>query len=186
MTEVEWLAAADPAPMTEFIRAKASERKLYLLAAECFYFFDESGNHWAHAAAIEQAADSTRPRLAMLKAIERFPGLQAFSQGPFTVARELCIREINAYSAVFDFGWAMQELFGNPFRSVAFDPAWRTSTVLALTEGIYADHAFDHLPILADALQDVGCDSDDILTHCRGEGPHVRGCWVVDLVLGKS
>ena len=42
------------------------------------------------------------------------------------------------------------------------------------------------MPILADALQDAGCDNDDILTHCRGEGPHVRGCWVVDLVLGKE
>jgi hypothetical protein len=40
--------------------------------------------------------------------------------------------------------------------------------------------------IPADAIQDAGCDSDDILNHCRGEGTHVRGCWVVDLVLGKE
>ena len=45
---------------------------------------------------------------------------------------------------------------------------------------------FSAMPILADAIQDAGCDSDDILSHCRGEGPHVRGCWVVDLVLGKE
>lgn len=53
-------------------------------------------------------------------------------------------------------------------------------------EGIHDDRAFDRLPILADAFQDAGCENDDILAHCRGEGPHVRGCWVVDLVLGKS
>ena len=79
-----------------------------------------------------------------------------------------------------------RDIVGNPFRPVAFDPAWRTSTVLALAEGIYADRAFDRLPILADALEDAGCDHPDILQHCRGEGPHVRGCWIVDLILGKS
>ncbi|MBN9121064.1 MAG: hypothetical protein J0I06_18250 [Planctomycetes bacterium] len=77
-------------------------------------------------------------------------------------------------------------MFGNPFRPVAFDPAWLTSTVIALAAGIYEDKAFDRMPILADALQDAGCDSTDILNHCRGSGPHVRGCWVVDLILGIS
>jgi hypothetical protein len=77
-------------------------------------------------------------------------------------------------------------IFGNPFRPVTLDRNWLTSTVTDLARGIYADRAFDRLPILADALQDAGCDNDDILTHCRGEGPHARGCWVVDLVLGKA
>ncbi|QEL16013.1 hypothetical protein [Limnoglobus roseus] len=80
----------------------------------------------------------------------------------------------------------MRCVFGNPFRPVAFSPAWRTSTAVGLAEGIYADRAFDRLLILADALQDAGCGDADILGHCRGTGPHVRGCWVVDLVLGKS
>jgi hypothetical protein len=79
-----------------------------------------------------------------------------------------------------------REIFGNPFRLVAVDPRWLTSTVLALARGIFADRAFDRMPILADALQDAGCESDDILGHCRGPGPHTRGCWVVDLVLGKE
>ncbi|OWK45372.1 hypothetical protein FRUB_01703 [Fimbriiglobus ruber] len=61
-----------------------------------------------------------------------------------------------------------------------------TSNVVALACGIYQERAFDRMPILADALQDAGCDSDDILAHCRGDGPHVRGCWVVDLLLGKE
>ena len=78
------------------------------------------------------------------------------------------------------------DVFGNPFRPVAFDPAWRSSTVASLAEAIYAERAFDRLPILADALEDAGCTSSDVLEHCRQPGEHVRGCWVVDLVLGKE
>jgi hypothetical protein len=80
----------------------------------------------------------------------------------------------------------VRDIFGNPFRPVAFAPEWRTADALSLAAGIYADRAFDRLPILADALMDAGCDSEEILAHCRSEGPHVRGCWVVDLVLGKQ
>jgi hypothetical protein len=80
----------------------------------------------------------------------------------------------------------LRDIFGNPFRPVTVDPAWLTSTVVQLAGGIYADRAFDRLPIMADALQDAGCDEAEILGHCRGPGPHVRGCWVVDLVLGKA
>ncbi|MCE9560440.1 MAG: hypothetical protein K8U57_00140 [Planctomycetes bacterium] len=75
---------------------------------------------------------------------------------------------------------------GNPFRHVGADITWLTTTVQQLAAGIYADRAFDRMPILADALQDAGCDNADILDHCRSEAPHVRGCWVVDLLLGKS
>ncbi|MEO2090623.1 MAG: hypothetical protein ABGY75_14150 [Gemmataceae bacterium] len=80
----------------------------------------------------------------------------------------------------------LQELFGNPFRPVAFDPASRSETAVALAAGIYAERAFDRLPILADALEEAGCDHADVLAHCRGPGPHARGCWVVDRVLGKQ
>jgi hypothetical protein len=80
----------------------------------------------------------------------------------------------------------LHDIFGNPFRPVALDPAWLTSDVLALARGIYDERAFDRMPILADALQDAGCDSADVLGHCRSAGPHVRGCWVVDLLLGKA
>jgi hypothetical protein len=80
----------------------------------------------------------------------------------------------------------IQDIFGNPFRPVAFDPAWRTSTAIALVQQMYDSRDFNLMPILGDALQDAGCVSADILDHCRGDGPHVRGCWVVDLVLGKT
>ncbi len=79
------------------------------------------------------------------------------------------------------------DIFGNPFRPVAFDPQWLTSDVLALARGIYDERAFDRMPILADALQDAGCENGDVLDHCRDPtGAHVRGCWVVDCVLGLS
>lgn len=80
----------------------------------------------------------------------------------------------------------LHDVIGNPFRPVVISSAWRTDTVVSLARQMYESREFSAMPILADALQDAGCDSDDILNHCRGPGPHVRGCWVCDLVLGKE
>ena len=80
----------------------------------------------------------------------------------------------------------LRDIFGNPFRPVAFDPRWRTTNVVGLAQAIYDDKAFDRMPLLADALMDAGCEDEQVIGHCRGPGPHVRGCWVVDLVLGKN
>jgi hypothetical protein len=80
-----------------------------------------------------------------------------------------------------------RDIFGSPFRPATVDPAWLTSTVFALAEGIYRDRAFDRMPILADALQDAGCDNEDILNHCRDTTlTHVRGCWAIDLLTGRE
>ncbi len=83
----------------------------------------------------------------------------------------------------------VRDIFGNPFRPVALDPAWlawNDGTVPKLAQAIYDERAFDRLPLLADALEDAGCTDAEILAHCRGPGPHVRGCWVVDLLLEKK
>jgi hypothetical protein len=80
----------------------------------------------------------------------------------------------------------LRDIFGNPFRPSAIDSRWLTTTTRNLAASIYDDGAFDRLPVLADALEEAGCTDADILAHCRGPGPHVRGCWVVDLVLGKE
>ena len=83
----------------------------------------------------------------------------------------------------------LRDVFGNPFRPVAIDAgclAWNGGTVVRLAQAIYDERAFDRLPILADALEDAGCDSADLLAHCRREGVHTRGCCVVDLLLGKG
>jgi hypothetical protein len=71
---------------------------------------------------------------------------------------------------------------------IVINPAWLTSTVLALARQMYDSRDFSAMPILADALQDAGCDNEDILKHCRGPGPHVRGCWVLGVgsTIGKA
>jgi hypothetical protein len=77
----------------------------------------------------------------------------------------------------------------NPFRPVRLSRAWLAwegGTAPKIAQGIYADHAYERLPILADALEEAGCTNTDILSHCRSAGPHVRGCWVIDLLLGKQ
>jgi hypothetical protein len=74
-------------------------------------------------------------------------------------------------------------LFGNPFRPVVFDPAWRTPEVRALAQTIYDERDFSRMKRLATLLGQAGCKDKEILAHCRHKGEHVRGCWVVDLVL---
>jgi hypothetical protein len=81
----------------------------------------------------------------------------------------------------------LHDIFGNPFRPVAFESTWRTATATALAKTMYDARDFAAMPILADALEDAGCVVPEVLTHCRDpQGVHVRGCWVVDLVLGKE
>lgn len=80
-------------------------------------------------------------------------------------------------------------IIGTPFRLAMTDSrwlAWNDGTVVKLTQSIYDNRNFDRLPILADALEEAGCDNADMLAHCRQPGDHVRGCWVVDLILGKE
>jgi hypothetical protein len=79
----------------------------------------------------------------------------------------------------------IREVFDNPFRPLDFAP-WRSRTAVALARQAYTSRDFGALPILADALQDAGCVDEEVLAHCRGGGPHVRGCWVVDGVFGKE
>lgn len=80
----------------------------------------------------------------------------------------------------------LRDIFGNPFRPAAFFPEWRTGTALSLARQMYESRDFSAMPVLADALQDAGCDNVEVLDHCRQPAEHVRGCWVVDLLLGKE
>jgi hypothetical protein len=84
-------------------------------------------------------------------------------------------------------------ILGNPFRPATVSPAWRTPQVVDLAQAAYEQRELPagtldlaRLAVLADALEDAGCDQADLLTHLRGPGPHVRGCWAVDLILGKQ
>jgi hypothetical protein len=83
----------------------------------------------------------------------------------------------------------LRDVVGNPFRPAQNDGAWvwwNDRTVWKVAQATYDDRAFDRLPILADALEEAGCTEQAILDHCRGPGPHARGCWVLDLLLGKA
>jgi hypothetical protein len=79
-----------------------------------------------------------------------------------------------------------RDITRNPFCPVALDPGRQTAIVVSLAQAIYDERAFDRLSILADALEDAGCTNAEILQHCRLPGEHVRGCWVVDLLLRKE
>jgi len=80
----------------------------------------------------------------------------------------------------------LRDIFGNPFRPVTLDREKVTPTVVTLAQGMYESRDFSAMPILADALEDACCDYGGVLDHCRSNGPHVRGCWVVDAVLNKE
>jgi hypothetical protein len=80
----------------------------------------------------------------------------------------------------------LRDIFGNPFRPVTLGQFRLTPTAKQLAEAIYNERAFDRMPILADALEEAGCTNADILAHCRQPGPHARGCWVIDALLGKE
>jgi hypothetical protein len=83
----------------------------------------------------------------------------------------------------------IRDIFGNPFRPSILDPAWLTwhgSLLVSMARQVYDSRDFMDMPILADALEEAGCTNQDILGHCRSGCEHVRGCWVVDLVMGKS
>jgi len=100
-----------------------------------------------------------------------------------TESRETIDREKSALLLI------ARDIFGNPFRPLRVDPKWLTwndDTVARLARGIYEEQEFDRLPLLANALEDAGCQDAEILDHCRRPGNHVRGCWVLDLLLDKE
>jgi hypothetical protein len=84
----------------------------------------------------------------------------------------------------------LRDVAGDPSRATpAIDPAWLTwndGIVKRLAEGIYAERRFEDMGVLADALEEAGCDSEEVLSHLRRPGPHARGCWLVDLLTGRA
>ncbi|VTR93437.1 Uncharacterized protein OS=Sorangium cellulosum (strain So ce56) GN=sce5710 PE=4 SV=1 [Gemmata massiliana] len=192
-------------PMLRFLRKRTSGRKLRLFACECCHqnrpFMALSGandvvratERWAEGRAIKREAVKAFNDLELSPAHSEF--------GRKYGAMQLGFCSDDAYIAVtYTTAWAtdeepaterwlanlVREVFGNPFRPVPLSPVWRTGTAVALAQQVYESRDFGAMPILADALQDAGCDNADVLDHGRGPGPHVYGCWVVDLVLGKE
>jgi hypothetical protein len=99
------------------------------------------------------------------------------------------VTSIFHYAAQIDWPgrWLIDCVYGNPFRLVRADPAWlawKSGTVPAIARRIYDEKAFGDLPILADALEEAGCSNPAMIVHCRDDHRHVRGCWVLDCLLG--
>jgi hypothetical protein len=225
MSESEWLECADPTPMLECLRDRASERKLRLFAvACCYHLLDQiTVNPWDRKAVdvaelfadgkaslreLEDAAAATTSDWTAAYACAEAASpdgsvdaaiysadnavyaagehaaalLDADDNHPAFAATQVAERQVQAA--------LLRCIVGPlPFRTVSIKSewlAWNDATVVKLAGGIYDGRAFDRLPILADALEEAGCDNADILTHLRGPGPHVRGCWVVDLLAGRS
>jgi hypothetical protein len=197
MTEAEWLACEDPEPMAKAAVEcpRTSDRicRLYLAA---FWGWQALRLTAKQQPALLKRVAATEHWAETGKLPKRFrvsdsTNVVFFSPNP----RPAVTRTAHALSSWGKSGREaiaiqpalLRDIFGNPFRPVALDPAWVTSDVLALARGIYEERAFDRMPILADALQDAGCTNEDVLNHCRdANATHVRGCWVVDLLLGKS
>lgn len=192
MTEAGWLAATDPDPMLRLLNGKASDRKLILLMVsllrECQ---QEPGRSREVSIRYEVAERYAEGRVPVANVRAVWGGQPSLVETPYDWVDELLLHAgtgVLLYDTPSrsEISRRLREVFGNPFRPVVVDPSWATSDVLALAEGIYQDRAFDRMPILADTLQDAGCDNDDTLTHCRQAAEHVRGCWVIDLLLGKG
>jgi hypothetical protein len=221
VTEAEWLACTDPKPMLEFLRGKASDRKLRLFACACCRrvwhlladersreairiaerFADgdsssdeleatyrpavaacheaEGGAHFAAAGTAERSAtDAARYAAYGVGAgLRPWPGLWGVELKAVEEAHASLVREV----------------FGNPFRPVTTSSSSQSPQVVALAQAAYDERELPagtldlaRLAVLADALEEAGCTAQTILDHLRGPGPHVRGCWAVDLILGKE
>jgi hypothetical protein len=208
MTEEQWLSCTDSTLMLEFLRGKVSDRKLRLFAVACCRRLEAElpdQRSWDAVHVAELCADGNGTEHDLMTARRgaeasfqkdraAYAAVQATAAQPWDAA-------VGAVEAVDYLGWEwyeegeereqgqtglLRDMFGNPFRPVALDPAWRTSDVVALAQSIYDDRAFDRMPILADALEDAGCRDGNILAHCRQPGQHVRGCWVVDFLTGRK
>ncbi len=206
MTEQEWLACTNPRMMLVFLRNRASDRKLRLLACgacrSVWRLLSKASRRAVEFGEMlaDGPVDETR-RQAVLRgaiaAVCRFEGTAGECFMAADIAYRVAMND-GWYAAEWTLGnWPslpdnlalVRDTIGNPFCTTSINPAWLTwndGTVVKLVQGIYDDRAFDRLPILADALEEAGCDNSDILAHCRGPGPHVRGCWIVDLLLGKE
>lgn len=216
MTEQEWQAGTVPEIMVNFLRDRGSERKLRLFACACCRLVwdlltDGRSRHAVETA--ERFADSTAGFVDLLAA--RPPAGQAIWTLTNAAARNAAraaadTARCGGFSGGTAWDAAMHAsnvltrdpdlqrahvallhcIFGNPFRpSPVPAPSvfeWEHGGIRRIAQASYDERRFEDLPILADALEDAGCDNAEILSHCRGSGPHARSCWVIDLILGKG
>jgi hypothetical protein len=149
--------------------------------------------HWAANGAWDVANDHRKP--STLPPFSALIAAQNGNVGGGAVARaeQVASQGVSIERQAEPYCSLLRELFGNPFRPVTINPIWLTPAVTSLAQAAYQHRSEpsgqldpDRLAVLSDALEEAGCDDDDILSHLRGPGPHVRGCWAVDLTLGKE
>jgi hypothetical protein len=216
MTEEEWPQCEEAALMLEFLKGKASDRKLRLFACGCCRAVWESlpldrcrqavelAERYADGLVLENELSRAR-ELASNAAhghLQRYRYKLTNCDGPTDQeGRLLFVAEAAHLHTPFLIGrlrwlardselkslspWLLRCVFGNPFRPVSPGP-WITPAAVLVARDIYDRRDFSALPLLADLLEEAGCPEQSVLDHCRTPGEHTRGCWVVDLVLGKS
>jgi hypothetical protein len=193
MTEAEWLTCTDPFSMVRFLGRKASERKMRLFVCATLRrsMKPEFQIVWQSVALAEEWVDGN--------ATDEDVGDFRQAHGLRGLALDKQIRGMAWGMATLiglrpaDMPGLLRDIVGNPLHPVTLDPACRTPAVISLATATYEERElpsghFDsaRLGVLADALEDAGCNDPVILGHLRGPGPHYRGCWAVDAVLGKS
>jgi len=204
MTEAEWRGTTNVAGMLAFLQGKASDRKFRLFAVACSRgalgrWADEPGQLWdgtlevAERYADGAATEPEREGTAEVTFIESAddPGSTPHVFHALGPDAYFAATMASEYAGQIEGGSDLQpamlrDIFGDPFGPVPADPRWLTSAAVTLARSMYDSRDFAPMPVLADALEEAGCDNPDVLAHCRGPGPHVRGCWVVDLILGKN
>jgi hypothetical protein len=182
MTENDWLTTRDWHHMLTFLQGKSSERKLRLFACGCIR------RRWPNLLGIQlQALEQIEQSLDGEG--EMRPGVAwgFTSTWPLHFSDEFMSARVAANGMEASAATALlREIIGNPFRPLAVDPTWKSASVVAIARSIYQERRFPDVLILADALEDAGCASALILEHCRTPGDHVRGCWLLDLLLEKE
>jgi hypothetical protein len=204
MIEAEWLAWTNPVALLKCLGTRMSKRKYRLFACACYRrAWDRLSRHSQEAVETAERCADRKASWSELESVSRKSRGPTFLLGYHDKCRRDVIIEkvLDVLDTLEIHTWGsyhspppaetalLRCLLGNPFRPAVGDPywlAWNNGTLPALAQAIYDDRAFDRLPILADALEDAGCTNADLLDHCRGGGDHVRGCWVVDLILGKE
>ncbi|QDU23958.1 hypothetical protein [Urbifossiella limnaea] len=214
MNEADWMVATNPTPMLTFLRGKLGDRKLRLLGvaiARASWDRIEDDRTRRAVLTAEAFADGHVDASALEAVVNDAWDVrdELWDAGPADHDDRVWLAEAAALTAsVYEWrntftgsgpfdGYPfrlpspahcdlIRDVFGNPFAPVVFDASWRTEAVVGLARGMYESRDFATMPVLADALEDAGCANADVLAHCRDGGPHVRGCWVVDLVLGKA
>jgi hypothetical protein len=208
MTEDEWNDCTEPVRMLEFLRGtrQASDRKFRLFSvaySRCVWERLTDPRTRQLVGVTERYADAEASLAELLDAraaAQDAPPADPEAACACDAAYPSAIQEVVAASTEWyshqvpaaERQWVgvvqgelLRDLF-HPFRPVALHPSWRTPAVTTLAQAIYEQRAFDRMPELATALAVAGCTEAELLGHLRGVGPHVRGCWALDLLLGKA